>query len=224
MRILITFIAGLFAFTAQAELVTFDDMTTLDIFDVCQSEADPCDIAVSPQGFVFEATKPQDPFSVLAVQSGGPTGNYLLAGYAYPPGGSVDLIITHESGSAFNLESMDAVLEDVLYQEWNAGVFSNISPLQFFGYDDLGNQVASLTIEAPGLGSSSTWIPVIFDGSWNGIHKVVVEHQQADSNWGGDSKAIRIDNFSATVVPIPASVWLFGSALTGLGWLRRNQV
>ena len=27
--------------------------------------------------------------------------------------------------------------------------------------------------------------------------------------------------FSATLVPIPAAVWLFGSALVGLGWLRR---
>jgi len=26
-----------------------------------------------------------------------------------------------------------------------------------------------------------------------------------------------------TVVPIPAAVWLFGSALAGLGWLRRRQ-
>jgi hypothetical protein len=26
-----------------------------------------------------------------------------------------------------------------------------------------------------------------------------------------------------TVVPIPASVWLFGSAIAGLGWLRRRQ-
>jgi len=25
------------------------------------------------------------------------------------------------------------------------------------------------------------------------------------------------------VVPIPAAVWLFGSALTGLGWIRRKQ-
>jgi len=27
-----------------------------------------------------------------------------------------------------------------------------------------------------------------------------------------------------TVVPIPAAVWLFGSALFGLGWLRRRQI
>ncbi|MCP4833046.1 MAG: VPLPA-CTERM sorting domain-containing protein, partial [Gammaproteobacteria bacterium] len=24
-------------------------------------------------------------------------------------------------------------------------------------------------------------------------------------------------------VPIPAAVWLFGSALAGLGWIRRKQ-
>jgi len=29
--------------------------------------------------------------------------------------------------------------------------------------------------------------------------------------------------WTATVVPVPAAVWLFGSALAGLGWLRRKQ-
>jgi hypothetical protein len=28
---------------------------------------------------------------------------------------------------------------------------------------------------------------------------------------------------NSTIVPIPAAVWLFGSALAGLGWLRRKQ-
>lgn len=27
----------------------------------------------------------------------------------------------------------------------------------------------------------------------------------------------------ASVVPIPAAVWLFGSALAGLGWMKRKQ-
>jgi hypothetical protein len=30
-------------------------------------------------------------------------------------------------------------------------------------------------------------------------------------------------NLSSSVVPIPAAVWLFGSALAGLGWFRRRQ-
>jgi hypothetical protein len=35
-----------------------------------------------------------------------------------------------------------------------------------------------------------------------------------------------LDNFkiySPTAVPVPAAVWLFGSALAGLGWQRRKK-
>ena len=28
--------------------------------------------------------------------------------------------------------------------------------------------------------------------------------------------------FMLTAVPVPAAIWLFGSALAGLGWLRRK--
>ncbi|MGI9291169.1 MAG: VPLPA-CTERM sorting domain-containing protein [Gammaproteobacteria bacterium] len=32
-----------------------------------------------------------------------------------------------------------------------------------------------------------------------------------------------IDDVSLTAVPVPAAVWLFGSALAGLGWMKRRQ-
>lgn len=32
------------------------------------------------------------------------------------------------------------------------------------------------------------------------------------------------DSVAVSAVPVPAAVWLFGSALAGLGWLRRKQV
>ena len=32
-----------------------------------------------------------------------------------------------------------------------------------------------------------------------------------------------LNTFQLEVVPIPAAVWLFGSALFGLGWMRRKQ-
>ena len=35
------------------------------------------------------------------------------------------------------------------------------------------------------------------------------------------SAYLAADNFS--VVPVPAAVWLFGSALAGLGWMRRRR-
>jgi hypothetical protein len=31
-----------------------------------------------------------------------------------------------------------------------------------------------------------------------------------------------LDNIAASVVPIPAAVWLFGSGLGLLGWMRKN--
>ena len=37
------------------------------------------------------------------------------------------------------------------------------------------------------------------------------------------SLEITIDNVNAQVVPVHAAVWLFGSAIAGLGWFRRRQ-
>ena len=38
-----------------------------------------------------------------------------------------------------------------------------------------------------------------------------------------DPGVILLDNIVVSAVPVPAAVWLFGSALVGLGWLRRKQ-
>ena len=35
--------------------------------------------------------------------------------------------------------------------------------------------------------------------------------------------AVRFERLGATIIPIPAAVWLFGSALGLLGWVRRKQ-
>jgi len=40
---------------------------------------------------------------------------------------------------------------------------------------------------------------------------------------GDMRRAIISGSVVASVVPIPAAVWLFGSALAGLGWMRRKQ-
>ena len=35
---------------------------------------------------------------------------------------------------------------------------------------------------------------------------------------------LAVTSGSVTAVPLPAAVWLFGSALAGLGWMRRKQI
>jgi hypothetical protein len=37
------------------------------------------------------------------------------------------------------------------------------------------------------------------------------------------SELRQISSGQVSAVPIPAAAWLFGSALAGLGWLRRKQ-
>ena len=39
----------------------------------------------------------------------------------------------------------------------------------------------------------------------------------------GGTPPLAIDNVMVSAVPVPAAVWLFGSALAGLGWMRRKQ-
>jgi hypothetical protein len=47
---------------------------------------------------------------------------------------------------------------------------------------------------------------------------------EAVTNLGGLA-SLDFDNaLTVSAVPIPAAVWLFGSALAGLGWLRQKQI
>jgi hypothetical protein len=57
----------------------------------------------------------------------------------------------------------------------------------------------------------------VFDADWMLLEKV--EFGMAPNEYG-DTWATAIDNVA--VAPIPAAVWLFGSALAGLGWFRRK--
>ena len=48
-------------------------------------------------------------------------------------------------------------------------------------------------------------------------------HNGTDPSGFAYAWAVRDGDVGASVVPVPAAVWLFGSALAGLGWLRRSR-
>jgi hypothetical protein len=54
-----------------------------------------------------------------------------------------------------------------------------------------------------------------FGSEWENLERVEF--------YGAQFPSSAVDNIVLTAVPVPAAVWLFGSALTGLGWLRRKQ-
>jgi hypothetical protein len=59
------------------------------------------------------------------------------------------------------------------------------------------------------------WEGRSFGGSWNGLFK------ELDSTNG--NVPVEFARFSATVVPVPAAAWLFGSALGILVWVRKRS-
>ena len=227
---IILLIAALgYSASSLAAVVTFDDMPlTMDPCTVDPSNVvAPCVQTVStPQGFVFSTT-PGDPwYQSVSTFADGPTGNFLRSGAAYDF--IVGIEITHESGQAFSVQSMDALIYNH-FKDYeltpNGPVFVSTTPMEVAGFDEFGSQIAALSIVPPGGSdvNEENWTNVVFDSSFSTVYSVRISSQSISSPFGSQPQQTSIDNFAATVVPVPAAVWLFGSALAGLGWMRRKQ-
>ncbi|MCP3908415.1 MAG: VPLPA-CTERM sorting domain-containing protein [Gammaproteobacteria bacterium] len=114
----------------------------------------------------------------------------------------VGWMVTASNGNAFSLESVD---------------------LGFFANFGLGGQAAI----SGALSGGGTVSRLVTDSSWHTESAFGAQWSDLTSVGiyitSGVPQTLTIDNFSASIVPIPAAVWLFGSALAGLGWLRRKQ-
>ena len=51
-------------------------------------------------------------------------------------------------------------------------------------------------------------------------HALIWDGNSYETYWQDRDVAFRLEG---SVVPIPAAAWLFGSALAGLGWMRRKR-
>jgi hypothetical protein len=71
-----------------------------------------------------------------------------------------------------------------------------------------------------GGGSANLGVPT-GTGDWLNLEAVFFSAE--GNQFGFGSATVELDNVVVSAVPIPAAVWLFGSALAGLGWLRRKQ-
>jgi len=76
-------------------------------------------------------------------------------------------------------------------------------------FDINNNEINSGLFFVPNTGGDNQWGQLEF-GDAAGVKRLVVEMNGSGA----------IDN--VTFVPVPAAVWLFGSALLGLGWVRRR--
>jgi len=118
-------------------------------------------------------------------------------------------------GRPFNLLSLDILPNDpgTLFScRLNFGDLCE--QITVIGFDDQGAEIASQVFAA----GERAWESLVFGPAWQGIYSFKLISQA-----GFESAEIGVDNVSISVVPVPAAVWLFGSALAGMGWLRRKQ-
>jgi hypothetical protein len=148
---------------------------------------------LNTQGYNFSGS------SDVAVSEAGFYGyesQYLI----YWPGEPATMTLDRADGEAFSLESLDMFLPSII----------SPSPWTITGYYSGGGSVSV------DLYVSETSANYQFDDSWDNLDHVIFG---AEVYFVGG-----MDNIVVTsAVPIPTAAWLFGSALAGLGWIRRKQ-
>jgi hypothetical protein len=106
--------------------------------------------------------------------------------------------IEAEDQSLFDLHSFDFSTSEITVPE-----------VQLTGYLGGGGTV-NTTLAITEL----AFVNYSFGSEWSGLERIEFASPDAISGV--------IDNINVSQVPIPAAVWLFGSALAGLGWMRRR--
>lgn len=129
-----------------------------------------------------------------------------------------DVYYSNEDG-AFNLDGEYLSIEGVYLQPLPAGGGLNLAEigLNFSGEaTEFGNFVASFVA----LGDNA--FPELVERAIDGD---LLTHTAMGNTSGSDQRlrvTLGFESSSGPVVPIPATAWLFASALGGLGWLRRR--
>lgn len=130
---------------------------------------------------------------------------------------------------------------NVIGIEANAGSLLDPTSYNETAYMDISNLTFTSTLSSSGAlanplaadsatqEQANTWITSSVDLNsvdWVLTGTVTAGHDCNGSGSVGcltdDSVRMNLTFAQATVVPLPAAVWLFGSALAGLGWLRRR--
>lgn len=134
--------------------------------------------------------------------------------YAGIQGGAVGL---------YNNPSTAATLIKYSQAGWLFGQLSTLAPNDFTGQADINEAIWKVMEPTYALigGGAAAWYTAATSGAhdsfdWSNVMRVVTANPQ---NQGGYS--IQEFLIGPAVVPVPAAAWLLGSALAGLGVMRR---
>ena len=157
--------------------------------------------------------------------------------YSQPSGPLTDTGISGSYSGSFEIPPTEGTvvfdLDHLTLSTYTFGVntfdLTNSKGAAFFS----GGELISLTIGGFTGSGPSEFVDISnidTQGDWRVLytHDPVnqIKPSQVDYGSGGQGYFRNTGvtgNFQITLVPVPAAVWLFGSALAGLGWMRRKQ-
>ena len=143
-------------------------------------------------------------FSGSGVISGSDNDHDLFMNYT--SGSTRTLTMSRDDGNAFAFHGLDESFScnDTLYGDC---YFTITGIVAGGGY-----------VTGSGYGAGTEW----GTGDWLNLQSLRFE-MTGYTDVGLQRSEWTVDNLQVTAVPVPAAAWLFGSALAGLGWMRRKQ-
>lgn len=157
------------------------------------------------QGVLIDLSLAPSGVNIFADNSLSGTGNEIgFCGFCSTNAEGISLSLA--AGGVFKLDSIDL--------RYNAGTGTPGASGQtgtVIGYLSGGGTLEQAIGPGPAI--------VTFDGAWSGLNSIDIVFDTSSFSFSTPS----LDNITLQAVPVPAAAWLFGSALAGLGWLRRKQ-
>jgi hypothetical protein len=117
------------------------------------------------------------------------------------PGGEFEFLFS----TAITLETIDFFDVELIENDSNPN-----SEIHLYNSDNIEIQMGMFFV--PSTGGDNLWNQLDF-GSISDVKRIVIEINGSGA----------IDNLTYQVVPLPASAWLFGSAIGFLSWVRRRS-
>jgi hypothetical protein len=114
--------------------------------------------------------------------------------------------IVYCPGCVLNMESASSNTFDV--SSFDGWVFSENAFFEVTGFLEGGGTVSATLASFSGVTQT-------YNLNWTGLTRLSI------GNINGAPTVV--DSITASQVPVPAAVWLFGSALAALGWMRTKQ-
>ena len=190
---------------ASAVVVTFDDVAGGIYFP---SGGPGSTALTTPQGYDFGMTYFPSPVWVEQRDSGG---QFLDIRTTATP-----VAMSSSAETLFSLSQLDVYFYEICDGCDPGMVFSRDATIT--AKDASGSVIAETTLLFADGGAG--WRTISFGASWTGIATLELGNTitYPETARGG------YDNIVVNFVPIPAAVWLFGSALAGLGWFRSAKV